>query len=204
MRMFKYKKDALAVVGGLSHTTKMPCPSYGTPAAECNVGQVLRDKEGSTCFGCYALKGRCGMINATTAQYRRLEAINHEDWVAGMVYLILPLPEFRWSDTGDLTQTYLDKIIEVCELTPDTMHWLPSREYALIKDNLYNIPDNLVIRMSAPMIDGAAPEFENTSTVHRNLPAIGTACPAIDNDGKCGDCRMCWDKEVKNISYNYH
>jgi hypothetical protein len=205
MRLFRYKKDALAVVGGLSHTTKMPCPSWGTPAAECPTGQKLQPIEGSTCFDCYALKGRCSMPKSTGAQYRRLAALDHEDWVAGMVHLIIPLPEFRWSDTGDvMNQAHLDKLFQVCEATPGTKHWLPSREYRLIKDNLHRIPDNLVIRMSAPMVDGGPPEFANTSTVHKNLPAIGVSCPAIDNGGKCEDCRMCWDKGVKNISYNHH
>ena len=205
MKVFKTKAAALAVVGGLSKTSKMPCPSWGTPAAECVNGRVLAEIEGSTCHDCYALKGRCAMPNSTQAQYRRLDAMNHEDWVAAMVFLIVALPYFRWHDTGDLMcQEHLDKIIEVCELTPNTKHWLPTREYKLIKANLHRIPNNLVVRVSAPMIDGAAPGFDLTSTVHRNLPAIGTACPAMDNGGQCGDCRMCWDKRRKNISYHYH
>jgi hypothetical protein len=205
MRLFRYKKEALAIVGGLSHTTKMPCPSWGTPAAECPVGQILRPIEGSTCFDCYALKGRCSMPNSTGAQYRRLEALNHPDWIAAMVHLIIPMDHFRWSDTGDLMGAeHLDKIVDVCYATPDTQHWLPTREYKLLKEYAWCLPDNLTVRVSAPMIDGAAPEFLNTSTVHKNLPAIGVSCPAIDQGGKCEDCRMCWDKEVKNVSYNHH
>ena len=22
--------------------------------------------------------------------------------------------------------------------------------------------------------------------------------------GKCGDCRLCWDSKINNISYKYH
>lgn len=205
MKQFRTKAEALEVVGGLSKTSKMPCPSYGLPACECPTGMILAEVEGSTCNGCYALKGRCAMPNSVNAQYRRMESLTNEDWVAAMVFLILPLEVFRWHDTGDLLgQWHLDLIIAVCEATPKVKHWLPTREYRLIKDNLHRIPDNLVVRVSAPMVDGAAPSFKNTSTVHRDLPAIGTACPAIDNGGKCGDCRMCWDKRRRNISYNYH
>ena len=203
--MFKYKKEALAVVGGLSQTTKMPCPSWGTPAAECNVGRTLVPVEGSTCHGCYALKGRCAMPNSTNAQYRRMDTLNSKDWVAAMVHLITPLSHFRWQDTGDLVdEAHLDKIVDVCLHTPDTQHWLPTREYKLVKEYPYMWPDNLIVRVSAPMVDGAAPGFEHTSTVHKALPAIGVSCPAIEGDGKCGDCRMCWDKGVPNISYHYH
>jgi len=203
--MFNTKKEALEVVAGLSQTSKMPCPSYGLPIDECPTGSKLRPIPGSTCYDCYAGKGRCAMPNVVSAQYRRVEALKDLAWVPAMIYLIKPLPHFRWHCSGDLLgQWHLDKIIAVCKGTPNTKHWLPSREYKLIKDNLHRIPDNLVVRMSSPMIDGAAPAFKNTSTVHREAPAIGTSCPAIDQGGKCEDCRMCFDKRRKNISYNYH
>ena len=50
-------KEALKIVGGLSKPSKMPGWAYGIPAAECKTGEKLRDIEGSTCEGCYALKG---------------------------------------------------------------------------------------------------------------------------------------------------
>ena len=206
MKLYKTRAEALEIVGGLSKTSKMPCHSWGTPAFECNVGSVLREVAGSTCEGCYAAKGRCAMPNATGAQYRRLEALNDLRWVPAMIHLIKPMPYFRWMCTGDLIgQAHLDKIIQVCEATPGTRHWLPTREAKLIKRNLERIPKNLVIRLSAAMVDGLPPKsYRLTSTVHRGEPAVGTACPAVNNGGECGDCRMCWDRRRRNISYSWH
>ena len=30
------------------------------------------------------------------------------------------------------------------------------------------------------------------------------SCRAPDQGGKCLDCRACWDKDVKNVSYGKH
>jgi hypothetical protein len=37
---------------------------------------------------------------------------------------------FRWHDAGDVQNLdqHMAKIIEVCKLTPDTKHWLPTQE----------------------------------------------------------------------------
>jgi len=29
-------------------------------------------------------------------------------------------------------------------------------------------------------------------------------CKSFDNNGECGECRKCWDKGIKNISYLAH
>ena len=63
---------------------------------------------------------------------------------------------FRWHDSGDVQdEAHLIKIFAVCNLTPNTRHWLPTRE-AWIKKFLPQCPQNLVIRFSAPMVDQAA------------------------------------------------
>ena len=67
------------------------------------------------------------------------------------------------------------------------------------------IPDNLIIRVSSPMIDQAPlPGFGLTATTHAHLEPFGQACNAHLNDGHCGDCRACWDSSVSNVSYRYH
>ena len=50
-------KEAKKITGGLTYTTKMPGPSYNTPASRCQVGSALRKIPGSVCSSCYALKG---------------------------------------------------------------------------------------------------------------------------------------------------
>ena len=56
---------------------------------------------------------------------------HHSRWAEVMAFLIEQnsCGYFRWHDSGDLQgQQHLDQIIEVCRLTPDVKHWLPTRE----------------------------------------------------------------------------
>jgi hypothetical protein len=108
---------------------------------------------------------------------------------------------FRWHDSGDVQDVeHLQKIYEVCRLTPDVQHWMPTRE-AWVKPYLKDAPDNLVIRFSMPMVNQEAAEsWPHTSTVVTS----GRTCPAPDQDNACGSCRQCWDPNVKNIAYGQH
>ena len=81
--------EALKLVGGLSKPSKMPGWAYGLPAAECKTGKKLQDVPGSTCYGCYATKGCYVFPVVQAAQYRRLAAIEHPDWVLAMATLII-------------------------------------------------------------------------------------------------------------------
>ena len=67
--------EALKLVGGLSKPSKMPGWAYGLPAKECKTGSRLVKVKGSTCEGCYALKGCYVFKVVQEAQYRRLAAI---------------------------------------------------------------------------------------------------------------------------------
>jgi len=196
-------KEAWALVGGLSKPSKMPGWSIGIPAKECKTGSKLQHVEGSVCFDCYALKGCYVFAVVQAAQYKRLEAIQHPDWVQAMATLInSKKPDvFRWHDSGDVQDVdHLEKIFKVCELTPSKRHWMPTRE-AWIKDHMHKAPANLVVRFSSPMIDqGPVKSWANTSTVSTK----SRSCPAPDNNNECGDCRACWDPLVKNIEYGKH
>ena len=196
--------EALKIIGGsLSKPGKMPGWSIGIPAKECKTGAKLQAVKGSVCYDCYAMKGCYVFKVVQDAQYRRLKAIYTAPWVKAMAHLInSKKPDvFRWHDSGDVQDLeHLNKIYEVCSLTPGKRHWMPTRE-AWIKDHLNRAPSNLVIRFSAPMIDQAAPaSWPNTSTV---VTAQAT-CPAPQQDNQCKDCRNCWNKEIKNISYGQH
>jgi hypothetical protein len=196
-------KEAWALVGGLSKPSKMPGWSIGIPAKECKTGKKLRQIKNSVCEGCYALKGCYVFKVVQEAQYKRLEAINHPDWVLAMATLInSKKPDvFRWHDSGDVQDVqHLEKIFEVCRLTPSKRHWMPTRE-AWIKDHMQAAPENLVVRFSSPMIDqGPVKSWANTSTVSTK----SRSCPAPDNNNECGSCRACWDPLVKNIEYGKH
>ena len=196
-------KEAWALVGGLSKPSKMPGWSIGIPAKECKTGAKLRQVKDSVCYECYALKGCYVFAVVQAAQYKRLEAIKHPDWVQAMTTLInSKKPDvFRWHDSGDVQdEAHLNKIFEVCRATPAKRHWMPTRE-AWIKDHMASCPDNLVVRFSSPMVDqGPVKSWANTSTVSTK----SRTCPAPDNNNECGSCRACWDPLVKNVEYGKH
>ena len=196
--------EALKIIGGsLSKPSKMPGWSIGLPAKECKTGSKLRKIEGSTCYDCYALKGCYVFKVVQDAQYRRLAAIKDPQWVTAMAHLInSKKPDvFRWHDSGDVQDPeHLQKIYEVCRLSPSKRHWLPTRE-AWIQKHLDSKPENLIIRFSMPMVDQApAGSFEHYSTVVKS----GATCPAPKQDNECRDCRNCWNSEIKNIAYGIH
>jgi hypothetical protein len=195
-------KEAAAITGSMTRTSKMPGLSYSLPAWECKTGSKLRKIKNSVCSACYALKGNYTRYKAIkAAQYVRLASLNNELWTAAIVTQIKRQKYFRWHDAGDVQDVqHLNKIYEVCRLTPDTKHWMPTRE-AWIKDHLDSKPDNLVIRFSAPMIDQAAPDsWPNSSEVVTE----GATCPAPKQGNSCGDCRNCWNPEIKTIKYGKH
>lgn len=200
------KKEAIKITGGLSKPSKMPGFAYNLPATRCKVGSKLAKIPGSVCHGCYALKGRYRFPNVKDALERRYkQAMNNKDWVFGMVYLIntSKKKEFRWHDAGDIQSLeHLQRIFQVCELTPSVKHWLPTRESVILSNiNVDDVPDNLIIRLSASKVDGPAPKsWPWTSTVVTK----GKTCPAAEQDNECRDCRACWDKSVKNVAYGKH
>ena len=195
--------EALKITDSFTRTSKMPGLSYSLPAWACKTGQKLAKIPGTPCFGCYAMKGNYTRYPAIKrAQYRRLEAIKHPDWVAAMVAVIKRQKWFRWHDAGDVqSHEHMAKIIEVCKLTPDTQHWLPTQERQYLPDP-EAVPANLIIRLSAAKVDGTAGNaWSHSSTVVTDGSA---SCAAPDQGGKCLDCRACWDKSVANVSYGKH
>ena len=216
-------KQAKSITGSFSKPSKMPCCGYGLPTSICNVGGKLVDVVGSVCEGCYANKGFYKLFESTVlpAQHKRLEGLDDPLWIDAIVYQINRLKVgdteyFRWHDSGDLISIiHLDKIVQVCTLTPTVKHWLPTREYKLVNDYMdmitsYNVvydngplPNNLVIRLSAHMVDQDPPKNSHnlpTSTVVTS----GYTCPASDQDNQCLDCRDCWSRSVDNVAYSYH
>ena len=181
----------------------MPGPAYNLPATQCITGAKLVRIPGSVCAGCYALKGRYRFSNVRMALARRLESLKHPRWVEAMTALIQGEPWFRWHDSGDLQSAWhLKQIFEVCNRTPETSHWLPTREARIL--NLMDpdiIPTNLIIRMSSHMIDQKPVTFWPwTSTVSSSTKT----CPALDQGNECKDCRACWDRSVSNVTYPKH
>jgi hypothetical protein len=196
------KKEAKQITGGLSAPSKMPGPAYNLPAQACITGAKLVKVPGSVCHGCYALKGRYRFPNVKEALARRLASLTNPEWIPAMVVLIDNTPWFRWHDSGDLQSVqHLINIFEVCKLTPETMHWLPTREAKFLPLSTDSIPKNLIIRLSGHKIDRPAAGFWPwTSTVVTEMKS----CPAKEQGNQCLDCRACWTRDVPNIAYGLH
>jgi hypothetical protein len=196
-------KEAIKITGSMTRTSKMPGLSYSLPAWACQTGAKLRKVPGTPCHGCYALKGNYIRYPAIKkAQYYRLASLDRDSWVTAMVAQIKRQKWFRWHDAGDVQSVdHMNKIFEVCRLTPLTRHWLPTQERKYLPLPGSSIPDNLVIRLSGSKIDGPRPScWPHTSTVVTK----SATCPAPSQGGKCRTCRNCWNKDIKNISYGKH
>jgi len=207
-------KEANEIVGAgsaaLSDTSKMPGKSYGLPANKCKVGSKLAKIVGTVCEECYALKGSYLWNYTKVAQERRFSRLKHPKWVTAMTALIQRIPWFRWHDSGDVQgDWHMDNIIQVCRNTPNTQHWLPTREYAVITKAVKRtkLPDNLTVRLSTLKID-----FPPPTALAKRLGVVtsGVAkknsfdCPSSKQGGKCLDCRACWDLGVENVNYKLH
>jgi hypothetical protein len=198
-------KELDQLTGTLSKPSKMPGWAYGIPAKECKVGSKLAKIPGTVCHGCYALKGCYVFPVVQAAQYKRLAAIDNPLWVKAMAAQILRRRSkyFRWHDSGDLQNLeHLKKIFAICRLTPDVNHWLPTREAGIVQQvTPAEVPQNLIIRISATKVDGSPPTFwPYTSSVVTEKKT----CPAAEQDNKCLDCRACWDRSVSNVAYGKH
>lgn len=212
MQCPKHLENAWSLVGGLSAPSKMPGYAYSTPARKCQAGSKLRAVEGSTCKGCYAMKGRYIFGNVQGALDRRFNSLEHPGWVDAMVALIdhfcADVPWFRWHDSGDIQSLeHLERIAAVCQQTPNVHHWLPTREYRFVALYLAkhgSFPSNLNVRLSAHMVDGPLPSGYGlpTSGVTRDHDQI--TCPAPSQGNQCGSCRQCWESAVANVNYGKH
>lgn len=200
----------------LGNPSKMPGKSYGLPAAECATGSKLREVKGSTCSGCYALKGNYRYREVLASQYRRLESVTRPLWVEAMAELIRRSATewFRWHDSGDLQSVeHFARICAVARRTPQVRHWLPTREYRIVAEYRRAgrpIPANLTVRMSAHMVGGQIPRGFTSpltlSSVSRSDDTYPTAhhCPARNQGNECGDCRACWSRDVAHVDYHAH
>lgn len=205
-------KRTLAI--SLSKPGKMPCSGWSLPAIKtCPTGTASIRKYGtaSICSSCYARKGNYRFSNVQAGLDNRLKATKSPLWIEAMTILIGSDPYFRWHDSGDIySLSYFKKIITVCELTPNTRHWLPTREEALIQhfiDNGGRIPFNLTIRISGLLKDVRHKSWLPVSNVvsSKTDNPYESLCRATFDPSKktCGTCRKCWDPCL-DIVYKAH
>lgn len=221
----KVLENSKSTVGGLSSPSKMPWFSYSIPARFCKTGSKLAELENTVCSDCYACKGRYLFENVQSAMNRRYDTLNDlEKWTADFIELLNNLANsekdktklyFRWHDSGDIQSVdHLAAIVKIAWACPSIRFWIPTREYAIVSEYLETIgnliPPNLVIRLSTHMIDSQNPPKIGglpTSTVHTKQSKTfdnSFLCEAYTREGKCADCRACWNPTVSNVSYPKH
>ncbi len=208
-------REAIALTGGLSHPSKMPCPCWGISQAHCVTGSKQAKHPRTACSVCYAARGHYQLPTAQRAMQARLEGLKDPRWVEAMTLLISTESDghFRWFDSGDLqSKRHLNKIIKIAKNLPNIKFWLPTQEQVIVRD--VKVPRNLTVRVTAPKINAIKmPAFRNVATVVESDKASWDKmvqtnnldrwfCPA-DGSGphKCGACRACWNKDIKQIVY---
>jgi hypothetical protein len=131
---------------------------------------------------------------------------------------------FRWHDSGDVfCEEYLHMILAVCRATPDTKHWIPTREYSMVERVRMRgiVPDNVCFRYSGDYTWKSVPPMDVSPSSHamviNNMNAEnwaiatesiakegGLLCQAKRRQHKCGSCRACWDPNIKHVVYPVH
>ena len=213
------KTQLRAITGSLSTPSKMPGLSYGLSAAHCKIGNALANAGvAGPCQDCYAARANYQYLSVITAHARRLRALQHPDWPKAMAQQLQGTKWFRWHDSGDLQSVqHFAKIVEVAKLTPKTRHWLPTQEWGVVRTYVRNsskLPKNLIVRFSARKYgDGPRGKVWKlwssvtdpaTWAILRNKRGPAYACPAHDNENRCGKCRECWNPRRKWIVYRKH
>ena len=212
-------RDAAGAV--TTRNTKMPGSAFAVSALHCKAGSKLAKIKGSTCHKCYAIKLQkmrpSVNMGWTNNLHRSVDAIANDPdaWVAAMVRQITHFaaktgqPYHRWFDSGDLQSVeMLSAICQIAVMTPEVSHWLPTREAGMVKRYRKAggfIPTNLVIRVSATMIDDAPiANHSHTSTVHRkdiNPKVHGHECPAYrTHDNKDGTFEVLSDEHFHSLN----
>lgn len=206
-------KEALVFVGGLSEPSKMPCYGYGTPAKNCKTGSKLRKIKNSVCSICYALKGHFVYPSVQKSLQTKEDSILKPEWEDAMVLAIGGREDsgyFRWAVSGDLLGlNHLIKIVNIAKRLPHIKFWLPTREFNIVSKYVKefgNFPDNLIIRFSAIMIDGAPPTkiAQKVGVGTSGVKKEGFSCPASNQNNFCLNCRACWQRDIENINYKKH
>jgi hypothetical protein len=170
----------------------------------CGMGGKLRKVKGSTCANCYAFRGRIHFGNVIASLMRNYDQyLTDPNWVEHQAERIGNAKLFRWFSRGDLlSYSMLLDIVDVCKLTPNTRHWLPTKEVrylAQFKREGRQYPDNLCVRLSSFMVDKPHSKLllSKLGVGTHNVSTKKWDCEAKE----CGDCDTCWDRSVECITF---
>ena len=213
------KKDARAIIGGLSRPGKIPGFGIGFPIEYCRTGSKLRLIPGTVCYECYAGKGNYRFKNVRNALERRYQILKRvlssgvqshlkSQYIEAFTTLLNSESYFRFHDSGDLQSVnHLLLCCHIAESSPNCNFWLPSKELRIIKAvPPLDVPRNLTIRYSSKYIGTLTSAFPvNSATFYEPENASrGFVCPAPLQGNKCLKCRACWDSEIQTVIYKKH
>ena len=190
----------------------MPCKSWSLQAGDTCPGSIDKKTKQpvAVCAGCYAKDGFYNMPNSIKTRLANREDWKRSTWVNEMIDALAKEKYFRWFDSGDVYHPALAfKIYLVMVGTPHVRHWLPTKSYKIpriktILDKMKML-DNVSVRYSSDSMIGEY-DTDHGSTVipYADTETNATVCGAYERKGKCGDCRLCWDKSVSVIAYPAH
>lgn len=197
----------------LSKTSKLGTKSWSLQAFEtCPGARNDNGAEVDACRGCYA---RAGMYHFGAV--KAVRALNKSDWkradwTTDMINALRKEKHFRWFDSGDMYSLSLArKMYAIMAALPNTQFWLPTRmaKFAKFKSIIADMQalPNVMVRFSSDSINGEYTPGVHGSTI---IPTVNDAtddmfvCGAYDNDGKCGTCRACYNKDIPIIAYPAH
>jgi hypothetical protein len=197
----------------LSKASKMPCRSWSLQAlVTCPASKDANGELVAACSGCYATTGNYNFPNVKAPRAHNKDDWKRSEWVDDMVNELDSDRYFRWFDSGDLYDIRLArKVLEVMKRTPWVRHWLPTRmhkfdKFVPVLNEMQSLP-NVVVRLSSDGVNGETIEGVTTSTItptSEQAPKNATVCEAYERDGKCGQCRACWNKDVSLVAYVAH
>ena len=196
----------------LSDTGKMPGKSWSLVAGQTCPGSIdpATKEVLPVCASCYAKEGRYAMSNVKNPRLENQEDWKRSGWVDDMVALLDNERYFRWFDSGDVYHPALAfKIFVVMQKTPWCNHWLPTKSYNIpriraILDRMKTL-DNVSVRFSSPSVMGEYSDIHGSTVIpYTDTVTDAKICEAYTRKGQCGDCRLCWNKEVKVIAYHAH
>jgi len=153
------------------------------------------------------------MPNVQRTLQARLALMESPEWVPAMIAKIRDTEKsgfFRWFDSGDLQSIKtLKAIVRIAIALPEIHFWLPTKEYGIVSEYVElfgSFPSNLNVRLSAYMVDKAGPNSlaENLGVTTSEVSSTEGTCPAPTQGNKCGDCRACWNKDVRTVTYRLH
>lgn len=196
----------------LSKPSKMPCKTWSLEARKTCPGSINPTTKQviDACAICYATEGFYHMPDAKRVRDENRQDWKRADWVTDMIAAIGKAKYFRWFDSGDCYHPRLaEKIYEIMLATPNCKHWLPTKSYNIPSirvwlDKMQSL-SNVSVRFSSPSVTGRY-DSEHGSTIvpFADTPTNASICDAYAREGKCGDCRNCWNKSIPVIAYPMH